>query len=248
MSRSPGWRSAPSRKGPAARHAGRTGVGRRGGRLAPHGGHGAGDSTRSPRPRPRLIPPSTRLIAVRGVASEGYRLPRSSGTRASTSRGGGARRGDRRRARPPAAAARVLRAGRRHQPAPGTDDLHRAVRPDHPGPLALGPDAALRCSALVEVVEDGPWARHVVVVAKCSLGVGGRHVARSELPSGATFLNDESGNEGGAPFVLVSGTDRIRRREEAAVRPTARVPPGARSDRRCRLVGSRPRGHHHGAG
>lgn len=89
--------------------------------------------------------------------------------------------------------------------------------PEHPGPLALGPDAALRCAALVDVVEDGPWARHVVVVRSSVLwALEGDTSLDPELPPGATFIDGAPGGDAGAPLVLVSGPDRMRRREEAA--------------------------------
>jgi AAA+ superfamily predicted ATPase len=86
---------------------------------------------------------------------------------------------------------------------------------DHPGVLALGPDAALRCTALVSVAPEGAWADHVVIVEPpvvwALLGDGSRD---PDLPDGVELIEIDDG--AGAPLVVVTGRDRVRRRQVAA--------------------------------
>jgi AAA+ superfamily predicted ATPase len=85
----------------------------------------------------------------------------------------------------------------------------------HPGVLALAPDAALRRAAFVTVAPDGAWADHLVVVEPgvvwALVGDGSRD---PDLPLGTEGVASASGD--GAPFVIVSGADRVRRRQAAA--------------------------------
>ncbi len=86
---------------------------------------------------------------------------------------------------------------------------------DHPGVLALGPDAALRCTALVAVAPEGSWADHVVIVEPpvvwALLGDGSRD---PDLPDGVGLVEIDDG--AGAPLVIVTGRDRVRRRQVSA--------------------------------
>jgi AAA+ superfamily predicted ATPase len=87
----------------------------------------------------------------------------------------------------------------------------------HAGVLTLAPDAALRRTAFVTVAADGAWADHVVMVEPAVVwalvGDGSRD---PELPVGTELLASESND--GASFVIVSGADRVRRRQLAAAR------------------------------
>jgi AAA+ superfamily predicted ATPase len=93
--------------------------------------------------------------------------------------------------------------------------VERVFGADHAGVLTLGPDAALRCTALVTVEPDGAWVDHVVVVEPAVvwalLGDGSRD---PDVPIGGELVETELG--GGAPLTVVTGRDRVRRWQTAA--------------------------------
>jgi ATPase family associated with various cellular activities (AAA) len=86
----------------------------------------------------------------------------------------------------------------------------------------LGNDSALRRAALVEVVDDGPWAQHFVVVHPGVIWalVGDTGIDEA-IPIGATVVDDPSGSDATNGFVVVTGEDRVRRRDEAIRRTGA---------------------------
>ncbi len=80
---------------------------------------------------------------------------------------------------------------------------------------AAGPGSALRRSALVEVVAEGPWSQHAVTVPESVMwALSGDLAPDPELPDGAFILADAVAD--GEPFVVVTGIDRVRRRNDAA--------------------------------
>lgn len=90
---------------------------------------------------------------------------------------------------------------------------------DAAGPLAVSHDGRLRRAALVEVVDEGPWAnRGVDLAAMVSWALAGDGSLDPALPDGATPL--KGGSTEGDRLVFVTGEDRVRRLQ-AAVRATA---------------------------
>ena len=86
---------------------------------------------------------------------------------------------------------------------------------DHIGVRAVGPDGALRRAGLIDVVDDGPWANHVVRVHPSVMwALAGDASADPDLPVG-TELRLASESTGDEAFVVVTGPDRVRRQQEA---------------------------------
>jgi AAA+ superfamily predicted ATPase len=86
---------------------------------------------------------------------------------------------------------------------------------DHGGLLAAGPDAALASAALVRVHPDGPWADHVVEVEPSVVwALVGDSSRDPDLPEGTEYLEAEDAS--GAALTVVTGRDRVRRRQVAA--------------------------------
>ena len=90
--------------------------------------------------------------------------------------------------------------------------LHRLFPPPHLGVLALGPDAALRRSALVSVESEVPWATATARLgASVAWMLAGDRSLDAELPIGARIeVRDEEPGESGLLFV--SGADVTARR------------------------------------
>ncbi len=85
---------------------------------------------------------------------------------------------------------------------------------EHAGVRAVGPESPLRASALIELIDDGPWAVHTVAVHPTVMwALAGDASADQALPLGADLV--EAAEPGGQPFVAVTGEDLVRRREEA---------------------------------
>ena len=93
------------------------------------------------------------------------------------------------------------------------------------GVRALGPDGALRRAALVDLVEDGPWAGHTVVVRPTVMwALAGDASTDDQLPLG-TELRAWDGPSDGTGLVAVTGEDavrRVRRVREAMRRSSGR--------------------------
>jgi hypothetical protein len=88
---------------------------------------------------------------------------------------------------------------------------------DHLGVRAAGPDGALRRAALIDVVEDGPWATHEIVVRPPVMwALVGDQSRDPELPLGTSLVLGDEGAAGGYPFIAVTGDDRVRRLQQAA--------------------------------
>ena len=96
----------------------------------------------------------------------------------------------------------------------------------------LGLDAALRRCGFVEVIEDGPWATHTLVVHPGVVwALVGDGAVDPLVPVNATVVFDDGQNNGrqndgreddpGDDLVVVTGEDRILRRREAARRASA---------------------------
>jgi AAA+ superfamily predicted ATPase len=86
----------------------------------------------------------------------------------------------------------------------------------------LGADSGLRRCCFVDVVEDGPWAHHTVVVQPSVVwALVGDAAMDPQVPHAALILSDQSGSAGEDDFVVVIGEDRVRRREEAMRRSRA---------------------------
>jgi AAA+ superfamily predicted ATPase len=91
----------------------------------------------------------------------------------------------------------------------------RLLGADHNGLLTLGPDAALRSAALVSVSPDASWAEQVVAVEPSVVwALVGDDSGDPDLPAGTEALDVASGE--GVPFTVVTGRDRVRRRQVAA--------------------------------
>ena len=81
---------------------------------------------------------------------------------------------------------------------------------------AIGLEAPLRRARLVDVTEDGPWAQHAVVVHPGVIwALVGDTAVDPGLPLGTVLVDDDDPADDQHAFVLVSGPDRIRRRETA---------------------------------
>ena len=86
----------------------------------------------------------------------------------------------------------------------------------------LGADSGLRRCCFVDVVEDGPWAHHTVVVQPTVVwALVGDGAMDPQVPHAAQVLVDGSRTPGEDDFVVVIGEDRVRRREEAMRRARA---------------------------
>jgi ATP-dependent 26S proteasome regulatory subunit len=94
--------------------------------------------------------------------------------------------------------------------------------PGHLGVRAVGHDAPLRTTALVDVVEDGPWATHAVVVHPSVMwALAGDASSDPALPFGAELVQLEGDrHDGGDRLVAVTGED-LERRHQVAMRATA---------------------------
>ena len=86
--------------------------------------------------------------------------------------------------------------------------------PSGAGALAVAPGSALLRSGFIDVITDGPWAQHTLVVAPSVVwAILGDTSPDPDLPPGATFA--EHPDERGHDLVVVVGPDRVRRRQEA---------------------------------
>ena len=96
--------------------------------------------------------------------------------------------------------------------------------PGHAGVRAVGYDAALRTSALVDVVADGPWATHAVVVHPSVMwALAGDGSPDPDLPFGAELVDLGDDDDGaGDRLVAVTGEDDERRRQVAMRRTMGR--------------------------
>jgi AAA+ superfamily predicted ATPase len=84
---------------------------------------------------------------------------------------------------------------------------------------AAGQDAALRRASLVTISEDGPWAQHTLSVEPGVIwALVGDDALDPALDAHAVLI--EADDPAGFPFVVVTGSDRIRRQQEAALRTT----------------------------
>lgn len=87
----------------------------------------------------------------------------------------------------------------------------------HPGAVTVGHGSGLRRAALVDVIDDGPWATHTIVPrASVVWALAGDTSLDPSLPRGAVFV--EAADSFGEAFVVVTGIDRLRRRREAMQR------------------------------
>ncbi len=92
---------------------------------------------------------------------------------------------------------------------------------------ALGLDSQLRRSSLIEVREEGPWAQHAVVAHPGVIwALVGDTAADPDLPLGTTAVDAPADDREGedfvhGDFVVITGQDKIRRREEAIRRASA---------------------------
>ncbi len=94
----------------------------------------------------------------------------------------------------------------------------------------IGMDAALRRAAFVEIVEDGPWAQHTLVVHPGVIwAMVGDNATDPLLPPSMMIVtddaphtgDDESDEDFGDDLVVVTGDDLIRRRSQAVRLATA---------------------------
>ena len=93
--------------------------------------------------------------------------------------------------------------------------LSTLLRDGQRGIRAVGPDAPLRRAALVEVIENGPWAGHVVAVHPTVMwALAGDGSSDTELPFGTELMTWDGAGEGEA-LVAVTGEDRVRRLQAA---------------------------------
>jgi hypothetical protein len=87
---------------------------------------------------------------------------------------------------------------------------------EHLGVRAVGPDAALRRAALIDVIEQGPWSTHEVVVRPAVMwALAGDQSRDPDLPIGTEFVVGEETDAVGHRLVAVTGHDRVRRLQEA---------------------------------
>ncbi|MCU1501186.1 MAG: putative ATPase, partial [Ilumatobacteraceae bacterium] len=95
------------------------------------------------------------------------------------------------------------------------DALARIFEDHEVGPRAFAPDGALRRAALVDVVPEGAWSDHRIVVQPSVIWALLGDTSRDpQLPGDLQHVAAESG--GGEGVVVVIGPDRIRRRQQAA--------------------------------
>ena len=92
----------------------------------------------------------------------------------------------------------------------------------HVGVRAVGHDAPLRTTGLVDVIEEGPWASHAVVVYPSVMwALAGDASSDRALPFGAELVQvDDEGDHDGDRLVAVTGED-VERRHQVAMRCTA---------------------------
>jgi hypothetical protein len=96
--------------------------------------------------------------------------------------------------------------------------LGRLFGPDHPGPLAVAADSRLRRAGLVDVLNEGPWADRAVSVHPTVVwALVGDVSTDPELPAGVMTVAAPEGDPEGAPLVVVSGDDRVRRLQMAVL-------------------------------
>ena len=90
-----------------------------------------------------------------------------------------------------------------------------ALLRDVPHPAALvGPGSGPRRGALVDIDEEGPWGGHTLHVAPGLMwALGGDQSPEPALPVGTSVLT--VADDRGADFVVVTGEDRVRRRQVA---------------------------------
>ena len=82
---------------------------------------------------------------------------------------------------------------------------------------AIGQASGLRRAALVSVIHDGPWASAEIAVAPAVVwAIAGDGAPDPDLPPGTTHV--ESEDPSGLPLVVVTGPDRLRRRQLAVDR------------------------------
>jgi ATPase family associated with various cellular activities (AAA) len=82
---------------------------------------------------------------------------------------------------------------------------------------AAGPGSGLQRSAFIQVVHDGPWAvSRIVLQPSVVWSFAGNLVPDPDLPVGTFWIEDF--DTGGDSLVVVSGPDRVRRRQVAARR------------------------------
>jgi AAA+ superfamily predicted ATPase len=99
---------------------------------------------------------------------------------------------------------------------PTLHTLSRLFGPDHPGPLVVAADSRLRRAALVDVADEGPWADRAVVVHPTLIwALVGDGSGDPDLPADAGTVAGSNSDGEGAPLVVVSGDDRIRRLQAA---------------------------------
>jgi ATP-dependent 26S proteasome regulatory subunit len=86
---------------------------------------------------------------------------------------------------------------------------------DSRGALTVAPESILRRSAMVNVVEEGPWSDHVIAVHPSVVwALLGDDSADPDLPAIRARIGSESAD--GSMFTVVSGRDRVRRWQAAA--------------------------------
>lgn len=86
----------------------------------------------------------------------------------------------------------------------------------------LGVDSALRRCGFIDILEDGPWAHHTVVVHPGVIWAFVGDAAMDPLISStARIFDDATLSPGEDDLVVVTGDDRVRRRNEAMHRARA---------------------------
>jgi hypothetical protein len=95
------------------------------------------------------------------------------------------------------------------------DSLSRLLDGHDVGPRALAPDAVLRRAALVDVVAEGAWSDHRIVVQPSVIWALLGDTSRDPFLPGDLQIVVADEHEGHA-LVVVTGPDRVRRRLEAA--------------------------------
>jgi len=97
---------------------------------------------------------------------------------------------------------------------------------EHPGPLTVANDSALRRSAFIDVVAEGPWSDHLVALHPGVVwALMGDASPDPDLPPDVTFHDvDPYSTEPDerSDFVVVVGTDRMRRRQIGAAHAIGR--------------------------
>jgi len=86
--------------------------------------------------------------------------------------------------------------------------------PDHPGAVTVGYDSGLRRAALIDIDETGPWGQHEVQIpASVIWAFAGDSGTDPVMEWGTRTVDGE--NTGTSTFVVVTGRDRLRRRQTA---------------------------------